>query len=430
MKALIMAAGPGRRMGRITNFSDGLHLGNMPKPSLPIVNRPIISRAVDQLVSRGVTDIWVTSHHMAGDILKILGHGDRFGIGVKIRHEVEYPLVHTAMAVKNIAAQFKNQPFWVLSGDIFSPETDFTDFYNSFKRAQNVSRSAIGCMGLALRPFSELQHRATVAIVDRRGLIESFEEPLTRDESEAGKIFDLIKYEKIKRLSDKLKVMLFPTNSSTYLFTNKIFSLVPEPETNPTDLYDFGYYVFKKMPPRSLAAYFIPEKVQNGKLAKTWTDVGYPEDLWRANFRLIKYAPHLIGLRFVPEMQSWIADGTKVRGTVRNSVIGKNVFIGPGVRVENSIIGPGSTIESLEEISGSIVFPYIYINTRRYARRVERITQSILVSRPQGGAFIDAHSIGGQRIEKRVAIPNIDGDIVFDDLYLNDKEAQELLKIR
>lgn len=414
-----MAAGPGRRMGRITSFGTDMHSGNTPKPALPVVNRPNISRIIDQMVGRGVTDFWVTSHHMAGDIIRIVGHGERYGAGIRIRHVVEDALVHTALATKQIADNFdEDEPFWVLSGDIFSPLTNFGAFFTNFQNAQKANPHIAGCVGFALRPARQIINRYTTAIINRDNLVEEFREPPT-SEAEALSIFHEIQNETISRVSDQLGQPVLPINGSTYLMTRRIFHLVAEPDMNPSVLYDFGRYIFPNAPARSISAYFIPENVSGDRLEESWTDIGFPEDLWRANFRLIRYAPYLIRGKYAPEKRSWIGSGCKIRGQVEDSVIGNNVFIGPGIHVKGSIIGPGSTLEGLRLLKGSVVLPYTYVNTRRYARRVEEITDSLLISRSTGGTFIDQHSTGTRKIEGRLAVPDIDGQIKLDDLILS-----------
>jgi len=56
MKAVILAAGVGKRMGPITNF--------LPKPMLPVLNRPILEHNILRLREIGITEILINLHHL------------------------------------------------------------------------------------------------------------------------------------------------------------------------------------------------------------------------------------------------------------------------------------------------------------------------------------------------------------------------------
>lgn len=76
MKAVILAGGLGRRMGR--------HAGSTPKPMLPLAGRPILEHLVDWARRAGVRDIVICVSHLRG---AIEGHfGDGSGHGVRIEY--------------------------------------------------------------------------------------------------------------------------------------------------------------------------------------------------------------------------------------------------------------------------------------------------------------------------------------------------------
>ena len=54
MKAIIMAGGAGKRLRPLTC--------TMPKPMVPLLNKPVIEYCVELLVRHGLTDIGVTLH--------------------------------------------------------------------------------------------------------------------------------------------------------------------------------------------------------------------------------------------------------------------------------------------------------------------------------------------------------------------------------
>ena len=56
MKAVLMAGGSGTRLRPLTC--------SIPKPMVPIVNKPIIGHIVDLLKTYGINDIIVTLHYL------------------------------------------------------------------------------------------------------------------------------------------------------------------------------------------------------------------------------------------------------------------------------------------------------------------------------------------------------------------------------
>src|SRR6266566_5226532 len=100
-KALILAAGKGSRLGRFTT--------QMPKPMLRIHDRPVLETHVRRLKAAGVTEIWINLHHAPETI--------RTHFGATVRYSEEEHLLGTAGALRKLAAEFKDGPFFVVYGD-------------------------------------------------------------------------------------------------------------------------------------------------------------------------------------------------------------------------------------------------------------------------------------------------------------------------
>lgn len=72
---MVLAAGRGRRMRPLSD--------DVPKPALPVLDRPLIAWAVDQALSSGVAGLTVNTWHLAGHMeraVRSLGLGDRLRI--------------------------------------------------------------------------------------------------------------------------------------------------------------------------------------------------------------------------------------------------------------------------------------------------------------------------------------------------------------
>ena len=101
-----MAGGAGTRLRPLTC--------TMPKPMLPVANRPVIDYAVELLKKYGIHEIGVTLQYMPHMIMDHLGNGK--SLDVSLEYFVETTPLGTAGSVKS-AQNFLSDTFVVLSGD-------------------------------------------------------------------------------------------------------------------------------------------------------------------------------------------------------------------------------------------------------------------------------------------------------------------------
>jgi NDP-sugar pyrophosphorylase family protein len=110
MKAVILAAGEGTRLRPLTL--------DRPKPMLPVGGRPILEHLVAYLRRYHVTDIAINLHHKPDVVLEYFGDGRNFG--VSITYSPEQQLLGSAGAVKALEWYLKDEPFFVLYGDVLT----------------------------------------------------------------------------------------------------------------------------------------------------------------------------------------------------------------------------------------------------------------------------------------------------------------------
>jgi NDP-sugar pyrophosphorylase family protein len=113
MKAMILAAGVGSRLDPLTRI--------LPKPLVPIVNRPVIEHIIDQLKTNGIGEIMVNLHYLGEVIQERLGDGSKYG--VKLKYAQEDRLWGDAGSVKRSEKFFvdgSGDPFLVVGGDDIS----------------------------------------------------------------------------------------------------------------------------------------------------------------------------------------------------------------------------------------------------------------------------------------------------------------------
>jgi len=113
MKAMVLAAGRGERMGALT--------ANRPKPLLEIDGVSLIERHVQRLAACGVEDIVINLSYRGAQIRDRLADGARFGLTIRYSVEGEPPL-ETAGGIVRALPLLGASPFLLVNADVF---TDF-----------------------------------------------------------------------------------------------------------------------------------------------------------------------------------------------------------------------------------------------------------------------------------------------------------------
>lgn len=109
MKALILAAGKGTRLGSLTE--------KYPKPMLSVGEQPLLAHHMQWLRSHGITEIAVNLHHAPDVIRTYFAAGERYGVEITYSYEPE--LMGTAGAAKRLE-RFLDERFVVVYGDVFT----------------------------------------------------------------------------------------------------------------------------------------------------------------------------------------------------------------------------------------------------------------------------------------------------------------------
>ncbi len=104
---MILAAGFGKRLQPLTEA--------MPKPLMPIWNKPLLDHIIELLKSWGVKEIVINTHWMPEKISQHIAAGS---YGVRIRISQEDEIRGTGGALESWKKYFASDPFWVINGDI------------------------------------------------------------------------------------------------------------------------------------------------------------------------------------------------------------------------------------------------------------------------------------------------------------------------
>jgi mannose-1-phosphate guanylyltransferase len=125
-QAFVLAAGLGTRLRPLTD--------ELPKPLIPIFQKPLITFALDHLISAGVNKFVINTHRCPELFREFFSDNQYAGHSVVLAHEPE--LLETGGGMKNVESFIGNRPFIAYSGDILS-DVDLEPLIENHFRAQN-----------------------------------------------------------------------------------------------------------------------------------------------------------------------------------------------------------------------------------------------------------------------------------------------------
>ncbi len=306
MQAVILVGGEGTRLRPLTS--------TVPKPVVPLVDRPFISFMLDWLVRHGIDDVIMSCGFLATSVRNVLGDGS--DLGVRLRFVEEPDPRGTAGALK-FAESMLDERFLMLNGDVL------TDIDLSAQIAQHERTGAKAT--LALVP---------VADPSAYGLVHLDEDRSVRDFVE-------------KPSPDAIDTNLI--SAGAYVLERSILELVP-PDRNV-----------------SIEREVWPQLIGNGLYGfpseSYWLDIGSPERYLQGTFDILEGnvstsvterlgdawlavdAAASVDGRVVPpaviERGARIAAGAHVGSLV---VLGEDVSIAAGATVERAVIMRGTEI--------------------------------------------------------------------------------------
>lgn len=309
MKAVILAAGEGKRLRPYTE--------NIPKVMLPIVNKPILEYVFDAVANSGIDEIIVVVGYKKEVILEYFKDYKK----AKITYVIQDKQLGTAHALLQ-AKKYTDQPFIVLSGD------NIIDKNSISKLISDNSKYTI--------LIKEHPHPSKYGVVflEKNQLKEIVEKP----KEEMGKFI----------------------STGIYKLPKSVFTIIE-------DLASQGIYALS-----SVIQTIVNQREEvNTILAESWMDIVYPWDLIKVNETMIHEAPSSIsgtiekgvtikGDVFVGK-NTTIYSGCYIVGPV---VIGEGCEIGPSVCIfPSTTIGDNSVVHPFSQIRNTIVMDDVHVGS-------------------------------------------------------------------
>ncbi len=332
MKAMILAAGKGTRVRPITY--------TIPKPMIPILQKPVMEFLVELLRQHGFTQIMVNVSHLADEIENYFRDGQRFG--VQIGYSFEGQIVDGVLEGKALGSAgglrrihdfspFFDDTFVVLCGDALI-DLDLTAALRWHRE-----KGSIATIIMKSVPWENVSSYGVV-VTDESGRVKTFQEKPAVEVALSNSI-----------------------NTGIYIFEPEILDFIPSGQQ-----YDIGSQLFPKLVEMNAPFYGLTMDFE-------WVDIGKLPDYWQTIQSVLKGEIRNVaipGQEVSPGVYTglnvsvnWdkvdirgpvyiggmtrIEDGAKIIGP---SMIGPNCYICGGATVEKSVIheysrlGPGARL--------------------------------------------------------------------------------------
>jgi mannose-1-phosphate guanylyltransferase len=319
MQALILVGGEGTRLRPLTL--------TVPKPVIPLVDRPLIRYMIDWLSRHGVDDIVMACGFLAAGVRDVLGEGGDGG--PRLRYVEEPEARGTAGAIK-FAERFLDERFLALNGDVLT-DLDLTALLELHE-----ARDALAT--LALYPVDNPSAYGLVRRSDDGEIVEFVEKP------------------------DPDQVDTDEISAGAYVLQRSVLDLVPEDREVSIE--------------REVFPELVGEGLYGLRLPGYWMDIGTPERYLEASWDILER-------RVVTEVGERIGDGgvlieddarladdaevappalVEPRASLANrarvgprAVLGRGCEIGDRAAVEGSVLHRGCRIGSRARVAGAIV---------------------------------------------------------------------------
>jgi len=314
MKAVILAAGEGKRLRPFTE--------TIPKVMLPVANKPIIQYVLDAVKNSGISEIIIVVGYKKEVIMEYFKDYK----GVKISYVTQDKQLGTAHALLQVKDKIK-EPFIVLSGDNIIDQKSITKLINDESEYSILIKE---------HPYPS---KYGVVIIEKYKLKEIVEKP----KEEVGKFISTGIYKLPKNVFKKIKEL---SSLGIYDLSTVIQTLVNE------------------------------NKIINTIVADLWMDIVYPWDLIHVNELLINMAPKSKGgvvergVTIKGDVSigkdTTIYSGCYIVGPV---IIGEGCEIGPNACIfPSTTIGNNSVISPFSEVRNSVIMEDTHIGSNSFIK--------------------------------------------------------------
>ena len=338
MKAIILGGGLGTRTRPLSDL--------IPKPLLPIVERPLLDHILDILHRCGVDDIIITIGYK-GEMIEnryMTGQSRGMHISYSLEGRIEkgkvvFEGLGSAGGIKKVQefGHFFNEPFFVLCAD------ELIDL--NLKEAMEFHKSHNGIATVITKEVDINEvYKYGVVLSDKNGKVQSFQEKPSIKEAKSNII-----------------------NTGIYIFEPEIFDYIPK---------DRKYDIGGELLPSLLE---MGKEFYSFKMDFKWVDVGTTKEFYEANMTVLKKETCYIKPYYKEIKNKNIFIGINCSINFDKVDIEGPVYIGNSVKIEDGcqIVGP-CVINSNSEISKNSYIKDSIILNHTIISENSHITNSIV----------------------------------------------------
>ena len=317
MKAVILAAGEGKRLRPITS--------TRPKPMIPIAGKPLLEHTILGLKAAGIDEVLLIVGYKEQLIKDYFGNGiDKFNIKIEYITQEEY--LGTGHATGYAKDFVNNETFLMMYGDILVDPIVFKEVVEKFN---DTKPEGI----ISLIEVNNPQEYGIITL-DSNGYMRKITEKPS-PELNLGNL----------------------ANAGVFIFDSLIFKAIEMTEKSVRDEYEFtdSMEILIEGLKGRIIGYIIKERF--------WSDIGLPWQLLDANNFILKDVKNKILGKLESNVQisgniylgqnTIVRSGSYIQGPCYigdNNLLGPNAFIRPNTSIENNChIG-------MSEVKNSIVF--------------------------------------------------------------------------
>ncbi len=305
MRAVIIAGGSGTRLRPLTY--------NIPKPVIPLFNRPFLIYQIELLKAHGITEIIINTHYLHSQLKDILE--EQKDPGIKLYYSFEHSPMGTAGAVKLAESYFDDEPVMVLNGDVLT-DINLTSVIEQHKKNKADATIAL----------TRVKDPTAFGLVftDENNRVTRFLEKPSYDEATTNTI-----------------------NAGVYLINPELFKFVPQ---NEPYSFERGLFPLILNLEKNFMAYISDDY---------WLDIGTPEKYFQAHHDALleRIKINIPGTK--SEKGIWLGNNVDIDDSVKLQgpmFIGEKTKIRKGCFIEEfCVIGNNSFIDDKTQVYKSII---------------------------------------------------------------------------
>jgi NDP-sugar pyrophosphorylase family protein len=286
MKAMVLAAGVGSRLDPVT--------GKVPKPLVPVANRPVMEHIINLLKQHGITEIAANLHYLPDMIREYFKDGTEFGVNLYFKEEKQ--LTGDAGGVRACRDFLDGDTCIILMGDLLT-DADLTHIICEHER-----KGALATIGT--KEVDDVSQFGVV-VTDKDGFIKGFQEKPAAHEA-------LSKH----------------ASTGIYILEPQVFDHIPKEGT-----YGFGLQLFPTLVDAGYPVLAVD-------IPTYWSDVGTLKQYRFSNFDAVHGRVKLS----VPGQQTPFGRQGQNTAIEENASIQGKAIIGSNCRIERGVVLGGTVV--------------------------------------------------------------------------------------